>query len=261
MNLRRNKFKRAIEKGERQVGLWSGLRSTVIAEMLTHAGYDWIVVDMEHSPNELVDVMLQLQVIQPGDAEPMVRVPWNDPVTVKRILDVGAQTLLFPMIQNAEEAELAVASTRYPDQGGIRGVMSLARMNAFGKIVDYYKIAHTEICVVAQCETVEAVENIPAIAAVEGVDGIFIGPSDLSASMGLIGQAGHKDVQAAIKRGLDLATAAGKPCGFLTADEAMARRMFDWGYCFVAVGSDLGVLTGSATALYERFKEHTAKLK
>ncbi len=261
MKLRRNKFKRAIKKGERQIGLWSGLRSTVVAEMLTHAGYDWIVVDMEHSPNELVDVLLQLQVIQPGNAEPMVRVPWNDPVTVKRILDVGAQTLLFPMIQNAEDAELAVASTRYPDQGGIRGVMSLARMNGFGKIKDYYKTAHREICVIVQCETVEAVDNIPEIAKVKGVDGIFIGPSDLSASMGLVGQAGHKDVQAEIRRGLDLSTRAGLPCGFLTADEAMAKRMFDWGYNFVAVGSDLGVLTGASTALYERFKEHTAKLK
>ena len=196
MKLRKNKFKAAIRRGDYQIGLWSGLRSTLVAEMLTQvAAFDWTVIDMEHSPNELVDVLLQLQVAQQGHAEPMVRVPWNDAVMVKRVLDIGAQTLLFPMVQNAEEAAEAVAAVRYPQNGGIRGVMSLARMNNYGATPDYYLNAHKEICVVVQCETVEAVENIPEIAKVPGVDAIFVGPSDLSASMGHIGNPYYKDVQ------------------------------------------------------------------
>src|SRR3546814_265104 len=187
-------------------------RSNQIAEMLTHAGYDWIVVDTEHSPNEVPDVLLQLQIIQPGKAEPMVRVAWNDTVLIKRLLDVGTQTLLVPFVQNAEQAKAAVAATRYPPTG-IRGVMSSARMNHFNKIKDYYANAHKEMCVAVQTETIEAVENIPAIAKVNGVDGIFIGPSDLAASMGHIGNPTHKEVQAAIRRGMESAHKGGNPAG------------------------------------------------
>ncbi len=260
MKLRKNKFKAAIRRGDYQIGLWSGLRSTLVAEMLTQvAAFDWTVVDMEHWPNELGDVLVQLQVAQQGHAEPMVRVPWNEPVIVKRVLDIGAQTLLFPMVQNAEEAAAAVAATRYPQNGGIRGVMSLARMNNYGATPDYYLNAHKEICVVVQCETEEAVENIPEIAKVPGVDGIFVGPSDLSASMGHIGNPYQEDVQKMIKKAVNYCKKAGKPAGYLTGDEAQARQMLNWGYNFVAVGSDMAVLTGASRALADRFQDFVAK--
>lgn len=257
--LRKNVFKQTLKEGKRkQIGLWTGLRSTLIAEMLTHSGYDWTVVDMEHSPNELNDVLLQLQVAQSGSAEPVVRVPWNEPVIVKRVLDIGAQSILFPLVETKEEAEQAVMSTRYPP-AGIRGVMSLARMNNYGKAANYYKTAHEEICVIVQCETLKSVNNIPEIAAVEGVDAVFIGPSDLSASMGHIGNFGHPDVQAAIKRGIESANQHGIPVGFLSGNEDDARNALDWGCSFVAVGSDMSVLTKQATALLQRFQDHVNK--
>ena len=260
MKLRKNKFKAAIKRGDYQIGLWSGLRSTLVAEMLTQvAAFDWTVVDMEHSPNELVDVLLQLQVAQQGHAEPMVRVPWNDPVMVKRVLDIGAQTIRIPMIQNAEAAAAAVAAVRYPQNGGVRGVMSLARMNNYGATTDYYLNAHKEMCVIVQCETEEAVENIPEIAKVPGVDGIFVGPSDLSASMGHIGNPYHASVQKMIKKAVGYCKKAGKPAGYLTGDEVQAKQMIDWGYTYVAVGSDMAVLTNSSRALANRFQEYVGK--
>lgn len=253
---RRNNFKHVLKAGKKkQIGLWTGLRSTLVAEMLTHAGFDWTVIDMEHSPNELNDVLLQLQVAQPGKAEPIVRVPWNEPVIVKRVLDIGAQSVLFPYVNTRKEAEQAVLSTRYPP-AGIRGVMSLARMNNYGKTPDYYKNAHQEICVIVQVETLEAVNNIAEIAKVEGVDAVFIGPSDLSASMGHIGHFAHPDVQATIKRGIESAVKAGIPCGFLSGNEDDVKKALDWGCTFAAVGSDMAVLTKQATALNQRFQDH-----
>ena len=260
MKLRKNKFKAAIRRGDFQIGLWSGLRSTLVAEMLTQvAAFDWTVIDMEHSPNELGDVLTQLQVAQQGHAEPMVRVPWNEPVIVKRVLDIGAQTILFPMIQNAEEAAAAVAATRYPQNGGIRGVMSLARMNNYGATPDYYLKAHQEICVIVQCETAEAVENIPEICRVRGVDGIFVGPSDLSASMGHIWDPYQNDVQRMIKKAVGFCKKADKPAGYLTGDEAQAKQMINWGYNFVAVGSDMAVLTNASRALADRFQVYCSR--
>ena len=253
MQIRKNPFKQALKEGRKQLGIWSGLRSNTVAEMLAVAGYDWIVVDTEHGPNEVPDVLLQLQVIQPLGSEPMVRLAWNDPVLMKRILDIGAQTLLIPMVQNAEEARAAVAATRYPPDG-IRGVMSLARMNGFGKVIDYYQRAAEEICVVVQAETITAVENIPGMAAIDGVDGIFIGPSDLSASMGHIGNPNHPEVQKEIRRGLDLCHKHSKPAGILTASVPDAERYIEWGYDFIAVGSDLGMMAGVASQRHDHFR-------
>lgn len=252
--LRKNVFKHNLNK-TKQIGLWTGLRSTLVAEMLTHSGYDWTVIDMEHSPNELNDVLLQLQAAQPGKAEPVVRVPWNEPVIVKRVLDIGAQSILFPLVNTKEEAQQAVSATRYPPNG-IRGVMSLARMNNYGKTPDYYKTAHEEICVIVQCETLEAVNNIPEIASVEGIDAVFIGPSDLSASMGHIGNFQHPDVQAAIKRAIETSVDHNIPCGFLSGNEDDVKKALDWGCSFAAVGSDMSVLTKNAAALCQRFKDY-----
>jgi len=263
--VRRNVFKEAIQHDQRrQIGLWTGLRSTLVAEMLSHcSGLDWFVIDMEHGPNELNDVLVQLQVSQHGHAEPVVRVPWNEPVVVKRVLDVGAQSILFPWVNTAEEAHRAVKATRYPglgDMSGIRGVMSLARMNNFGvQNPHYYREAAGQICNIVQIETVVAVDNIEEIAAVPGVDALFIGPGDLSASMGYIGQPGHPEVKAKIADSFKRIKATGKASGFLTANHADAKWALELGCNFVAVGSDIQMLTSAvrnAAADFHAFCEN-----
>ena len=202
MEIRKNIFKQKILKFEKQIGIWSCLSNNTVAEILSVVGFDWIVIDMEHSPNDIQEVLVQLQIIQGFSSEPIVRVPWNEPVMVKRVLDMGAQSILFPYVEDEKEALAAVESTRYPPKG-IRGVMSAARMNKYGTVTDYYKKADDEICVLIQCESKKAIQNISKIAAVEGVDGIFIGPSDLSASIGKIGQFEDEEVQALIALGLE----------------------------------------------------------
>lgn len=253
MELRTNTFKAAIARGERQIGLWSTLCSPLVAEILGGAGYDWIVIDTEHSPNELPDVIAQLQALATSSATPVVRPAWNDPVLIKRILDGGAQTLLLPFVQNVAEAEAAVAATRYPPHG-IRGVTTSARAGGYGRIKDYLKIAPAQICVLVQIETAEALADLEGIAGVDGVDGVFIGPADLSASMGHLGNPAHPEVQAAIKDAVDRLKKLGKPAGILTGKEDEAKRYIEWGYTFVAVGADLGVLARNAEALAARFK-------
>ena len=253
--VRKNAFKAAIAAGDvRQIGLWTGLRSSLVAEMLSDvSGFDWFVIDMEHSPNELGDVLVQLQASQKGNAEPVVRVPWNEPVITKRVLDLGAQSILFPWINTAEEAAAAVAATRYPPEG-VRGVMSLARMNNYGAANAgnaYYTTAADELCVIVQIETATAVENIAEIAAVDGVDALFIGPSDLSASMGHIGNPGHPEVRAAIEGAFSAIKQSGKAGGFLSANHDDCRWVLGMGAEFCAVGSDVavrGVLRSVAAA-------------
>jgi 4-hydroxy-2-oxoheptanedioate aldolase len=253
MDLPRNAFKAALARGELQIGLWSSLCSPIVAEIIGHSGFDWILVDTEHSPNEPPAVLAQLQAMQAGTATPIVRPAWNDPVLLKRLLDIGTQAVLVPFVQNAEEAEKAVAACRYPP-AGIRGITVSGRGSRYGRVPDYLKRADAEICVLVQVETGEALSQIEAIASVDGVDGVFIGPADLSASLGHIGNPGHPDVQAAIKDAADRLTALGKPAGILTPSEADARRYIEWGYRFVAVGSDLGLLTKHADALAKTFR-------
>lgn len=261
-DVRHNRFKAAIAKGERQVGLWTGLRSTLVAEMLsTVSGFDWFVIDMEHSPNELNDVLLQLQASQHGAAEPVVRVPWNEPVVVKRVLDIGAQSIIFPWVNTAEEARAAVEAVRYPPHG-VRGVMSLARMNNYGAAnPQYYHEAAKQVCVIVQVETAEAVKNIAEIGAVDGVDALFIGPSDLSASMGHIGNPGHPEVRAAIESSFAAINKTGKAGGFLSANHADCRWVLEKGCTFVAVGSDVAMLTNTSKAVCADFKKFIAGLE
>lgn len=259
--VRFNRFKAAIldPKGRQQIGLWSSLRSTYIAEMISHvSGFDWFVVDMEHAANDVGDVLAQLQVSQRGNAEPIVRVTWKDSmVEVKRVMDLGAQTILFPYVSNAEEAAAAVSYTRYPGLGGVRGVLSTGRMNMFGASnPHYYKEAASQVCVIVQVETKEALDNIEAMAAVDGVDGIFIGPSDLSASLGHIGNPGHPEVQEAIKDAVKRINATGKASGFLSGAKADCEMVLSLGCKFCAVGGDMAVLTNSCKALaadYHKF--------
>lgn len=251
--LRINHFKRAIKSGKLQVGLWSGLSSNITVEVLANAGFDWLLLDTEHSPNELPMVHAQLQAIAQGPTHPIVRPPWNDTVVIKRYLDVGAQTLLIPFVQDAEEARRAVAATRYPPLG-VRGYSAAARASDYGRVKDYAVTCEDELCVLLQVETPLALSNIEEIAAVEGVDGVFIGPGDLAASMGHLGNLKHPDVVAAIEDAIRRIVATGRAAGVLMGDEALARRYIEAGATYTAVGSDIGLLARGAEALAARFK-------
>jgi 2,4-dihydroxyhept-2-ene-1,7-dioic acid aldolase len=253
MELQRNIFKQAINAGQLQIGLWSSLRSTIAAEICGDSGFDWILLDSEHSPNEVPDLLAQMQALQQSTTSPIIRPAWNDAVLIKRVLDVGVQTVLIPYVQNAEEATRAVAATRYPP-AGIRGVAAASRASRYGRVNGYLQKANDEICVLVQVETRAALGEIDKIAAVKGVDGVFIGPSDLSASLGFIGQPGHPEVQAAIKDATARILKAGKAPGILTGNEAEARRYIEWGCKFVAVGADIGLLANGASALAAKFK-------
>ena len=253
MDLQRNAFKHAIAAGQLQIGLWSSLASNIAAEIVSDSGFDWILLDSEHSPNEIPGLLSQLQALQRGTATPIVRPAWNDAVLAKRCLDIGAQTLLFPYVQNAEEARRAVASTRYPPQG-IRGVAVATRAGRYGRVPGYLTKANDEICVLVQVETRVALSELEAIAKVDAVDGVFIGPSDLAASLGHLGNPQAPDVQKAIKEAVTRLKALGKPAGILTANEEEARRYIEWGFLFVAVGADIGLLARNADALAKKFK-------
>jgi 4-hydroxy-2-oxoheptanedioate aldolase len=253
MELRRNAFKHAITAGELQIGLWCNLCSNIAADIVRDSGFDWLLLDIEHSPNEIPDILAQLQAVDGGRATAIVRPAWNDMVLIKRCLDIGAQTLLVPYVQNPAEAKSAVAAVCYPP-GGVRGVAVASRASRYGRVDGYLKKADSEICLLVQVETRSALEQLEAIATVEGVDGVFIGPSDLSASLGHIGNPAHPEVQKAL---LDAATrlkAVGKPAGILTGNEDEVRRYIGWGYTFVAVGSDVGLLARGADALAKKYK-------
>ncbi len=257
MHLPKNTFKQALAEKRPQIGLWSTLSSNIGSEVLAHAGYDWIVVDMEHSPNEVPTVYTQLQSYDPSPTAAVVRLPWNDPVVVKRVLDIGAYSLLFPMIQTVEEATAAVASTCYPPRG-IRGVSLNQRGNRYGRIADYVSKFETELCITVQIETTAALGRVEEIAAVDGVDGIFFGPADLSADMGYLGQPGHPKVKEALAEGLARCNKAGKPAGILTGAEADSIHWLKEGYVFVAVGTDTAILARGADALLGRIRDGIA---
>ena len=253
MELPPNAFKRALRAGKRQIGLWSTLSSSYTVETVAGAGFDWLLLDTEHSPSDLENLLTQLQAAAPYASHPIVRVPWNDMVTVKRVLDIGAQSLLIPYVQDAEEARNAVAHTRYPP-AGVRGVAGTTRATRFGRVKDYAKRAHEEICVLVQVETQPALKNIEAICAIDGVDGVFIGPADLHASMGYAGETANAAVKPLIDDAIRRIRKAGKAPGILTPNEADARHWLECGALFVAVGSDAGILARGADALAAKFK-------
>ncbi len=253
MDLPRNEFKHALAQGRLQIGLWCSLCSNITAEIVADSGFDWLLLDSEHSPNEVPDLLQQLQAVARGTATPIVRPPWNDIVMIKRVLDIGAPSLLIPYVQNAEEARRAVAATRYPPEGA-RGVTASGRAARYGRVKDYLKTAHSELCLLVQVETRAALDQLEAIASIEGIDGVFIGPSDLAASLGHVGNPQHPEVQAALEDAVRRLTAIGKPAGILTANEDEARRYIGWGYLFVAVGSDLGLLARGADTLAKKFR-------
>ncbi len=250
---RRNAFKAGLRAKTLQIGLWQSLCSNIAAEICSDSGFDWLLLDTEHSPNEIPDLLSQLQAIEKGTATGIIRPAWNDAVLIKRCLDIGAQTLLIPYVQSVEEAKAAVAATRYPPQG-IRGVSVAARASRYGRVPGYLTKANDEICVLLQAETGQSLDILEDLANVDGVDGVFIGPSDLAASLGHLGNPQHAEVQAAMKDAVERLTKVGKPAGILTGNEDEARRYIEWGYLFVAVGSDVGLLAKSADTLARKFK-------
>jgi 4-hydroxy-2-oxoheptanedioate aldolase len=253
MDNTRNAFKHAIAAGQLQIGLWCSLCSNIAADIVSDSGFDWLLLDTEHSPNEIPDLLAQLQAVRGGTATPIVRPAWNDPVLIKRVLDIGAQSVLLPYVQNPEEAKRAVASVRYPP-AGIRGVAAASRASRYGRVPGYLKNADAEICTLVQVETRTALDQLEAIASVDGVDGVFIGPSDLSASFGHVGNPQHPEMQKTLEDAVARLKKIGKPAGILTGNEEEARRYIGWGYTFVAVGADVGLLARGADMLAKKFK-------
>ena len=253
MEVPQNTFKRALQAGKPQIGLWSSLSSNYSVEVIAGAGFDWILLDCEHSPNDLESLLAQLQAAAPYPTTSIVRVPWNDMVTIKRVLDIGAQSLLVPYVSTAEEAKAAVSYTRYPPKG-VRGVAGTTRATRFGRVKDYARRGHEEICLLVQVETQAALDNIEAICAIDGVDGVFIGPADLHASMGYPGEIANPKVKPLIDDGIRRIRKAGKAPGILTPNEADARHWLQCGALFVAVGADVGILARGADALAAKFK-------
>ena len=253
MDLPINSFKRAIVSGKPQIGLWSTLASHYAMEIVAGAGYDWLLIDTEHSPADLENVLHQLQAAAAYPTHAVARVPWNDMVTIKRFLDIGVQSLLIPYVQTAEEARAAVSYTRYPP-AGVRGVSAVTRATRFGRVQGYAKRAQEEICVLVQIETRQGLDNLESIAAVEGVDGVFIGPGDLHASLGFVGETANPQVKPLIDQAIGRIRAAGKAPGILTGVEADAKHWLNLGALFVAVGVDAGILARESEKLLAKFR-------
>lgn len=251
-----NVFKHALAAKRPQIGCWSTLPYPLVSELLAGAGFDWLLLDTEHTPSDPVLMLSQLQAVQAERDRPaaaVVRPAWNDLVLIKRFLDIGAQTLLLPFVQSRAEAEAAVAATRYPPRG-LRGMGGNVRAARFGRDAAYVAEAERELCVLVQVETAQALEHLEEIASVDGVDGVFIGPADLSASMGIAGQLDHPRLRAAIDGAITRILACGKAPGILTLDERRARECLAHGALFVAVATDQALLRKAADDIAARFK-------
>ena len=248
-----NALKKNLGNGARKVGYWLTLVSPTATEIAADAGFDWLLIDMEHAANEIGDVLHHLRAAEGGTAEPVVRVPWNDAVVVKRVLDAGARSILFPYVENAEEARHAVAATRYPPEG-IRGFGGMSRATRYARIPNYAQVAGDDICVIVQVETPGALASIPEIAAVPGVDAIFIGPADLAANMGFAGKSGTPEVAAAVMRGLEAIKQAGMVAGTLNYRDDEVPGLFDAGFELIAVGGDCSSLARDTTRLAKAYR-------
>jgi 4-hydroxy-2-oxoheptanedioate aldolase len=248
-----NPFKQALKSGRLQIGLWHSLSSHVAVEILADAGFDWILLDTEHAPNELPMVFSELQAMSGGTAHAVVRPAWNDPVIIKRLLDIGAQSLLIPYVETEEEARRAVMSVRYPPEG-FRGFAGQSRASRYGRIKGYHAAANAQICLLVQVETKLGLENLERIARVEGVDGVFVGPGDLSAGLGYLGQPTHPEVIRIIDDMIVRIKEAGSAPGILTGDAELAQHYIELGCLFAAVGSDTGLLARGADQLAAKFR-------
>ena len=248
-----NSFRQRLLAGETLIGCWTSLVGATAVEVLGLAGFDWLLLDGEHAPNDVTTFIPQLMALKDSVSAPIARPASNDAVEIKRLLDAGFFNILVPMVETVDEAKAAVAATRYPPQG-IRGVSTSTRSNRFGTVRDYFETVNDHICVLVQIESRRGLDAARAIAEVDGVDGVFIGPADLSAAYGHLNDSEHPQSQAAIKAVFDAVNAAGKAIGILAPVEVHARRYLSMGARFVAVGSDLGVLRGATQALRDKFK-------
>lgn len=254
-----NPFKAALAARRPQIGLWLSMADAYLAEVSATTGFDWLLIDGEHAPNDVRSTLAQLQAVAAHPAHPVVRAVQGDAAVIKQLLDIGTQTLLVPMVDTAEQARAMVAAVRYPPHG-IRGVGSaVGRASRWSARSDYLDVADAEVCLLVQAETVTALANLPEICAVDGIDGVFIGPADLAASMGHRGRPGHPEVQSAIEGAMRTIVASGKAAGTLTSDPKLARRYLDLGCTFVAVGVDILMFANAARRLSAEFKSPAAQ--
>lgn len=254
MNIKINQFKQQIQKGQKSYGIWNGIPHSYAAELCAGAGFDWVCIDMEHAPFDLSSVVQNLQAIQTHDVSAIVRIPSADPVLTKRLMDAGAQNILFPMIETADQAALIAKAMIYPPKG-IRGVgTALARAAQWNRVDDYFKLADEQMCCIGQIESVKGVENIDEILKVEGLDVVFLGPADLAATMGYLGKPGHSEVVEIVKECIRKIVAAGKVAGFLTGSKELAQTYMEEEALMVGVGLDTILLSKATKTLAERYK-------
>ena len=249
-----NHLKAKLAAGERQVGCWLGLASPLAAEVAMTAGFDWLLIDAEHAPNDLSAISAQLGVLTAGGAQAIVRLPWGETWQIKQVLDAGAQTLLIPLVESGAEAERMARAMRYPPEGNRGAGAALARASRYSAIPDYLQTANDQMCLLVQVETVKGIEALDDILAVEGIDGIFIGPADLSADMGFLGQSSAPEVMKVMEDAIRRARAAGKAAGIMALDPRIVEAAEGWGANFLAVGIDVTSLGGALRDLAKRAK-------
>lgn len=249
----RNSFKQALQEKRTQIGFWQALANPYTVEISADAGYDWLLLDAEHAPNDIPLLVAQLQAMKGSASHAVIRPPIGETFIIKQLLDIGAQTLLVPMIDSGEQAEAMVRAVRYPPHG-VRGVgAALARASRFNRIPDYLQTANDEICLLLQIENRAGLAALDDIASVEGVDGVFIGPADLAADLGYLGKPGASEVQAEVEKALTRIQSHGKAAGILTADLALARRYVELGATFVAIGNDVTLFANATSKLLADF--------
>ena len=257
MNAFRQLLNKAADGGPKPVGTWVMSASPIVAEAVGLAGFDWAVIDMEHSPLDIGSLLSMLQAVAGTPMVPVVRVPWNDMVNIKRVLDAGATTLLVPFVQNADEARAAVANTRYPPQG-VRGMAGMSRGSRFGTAANYFGTANSGICTIVQLETPAAIEQLESIASIDGIDALFLGPADLSGAMGHIGQLTHPEVMALMGDAVKRCHALGKPVGIVGGTPEVVAQYRALGFDYLAIASDLGLLMRGAQAAAVAVRAHEA---
>ena len=245
-------FRTRVRNGETLIGIWSSLCNNLVAEILGLTGYDWVLLDAEHSPNDPANIVTQLQGLNGSPSEPMVRPPWNDAVMIKRIMDIGAKSLIVPFVQTKEEALAAVSATRYPPQG-LRGIAASTRASRYGTDTDYWQRINDEVTLMLQVESQTTLDNLEEICSVDEVDCLFVGPNDLAASLGYLRQPDVAAVQDRIKWIAETCRANGKTPGILASAPDEAKQYLDYGYTVVGVGADIGILRSGATALRAQF--------
>lgn len=255
MEIRKNTFKENLLKGKKQYGIWNGIPDSYAAEICAGAGFDWICIDGEHAPFDLRTTLHNMQAIQSHNVPTIVRIPSADPIKIKQLVDAGAQCILAPMIESADQAELIAKAMRYPPVG-FRGVgTALARAAQWNRVNDYFKLADDQMCCIGQIESIKAVEALDEILKVEGLDVCFIGPADLAATMGYLGQAGHPEVVALVKETIKKIVKAGKIAGFLTGSKPLIQEYMNAGASMVGVGLDTILLAKATKALAATYKE------